>query len=90
MADFRLDLLKGEHTRLAAEARLIFRVVDFGIACRNDQDNAVVRAEGQRFRNAGRLAADRLGGQLYGRGRYAELYDAVVRIKFFKPLTGFF
>ena len=90
MSDFRLDLLKGEHTRLAAEASLVFRVVDLGIACRDDQDHAVVRAERQRFGNTRRFAADCLRSQLHRRRRYGKFHDAAVRIIFFQPCTGFF
>ena len=78
MTDLRLDLLKREHPRLAAKPRLVLRVVDLGVACRNDEDHAVIRAERQRFCDACRFAVGGFGGQLYGRAGHREFDHAIL------------
>ena len=90
VADLRLDLVERQHLGLAAKARLVFRVVDLGVARGDDQDDAVVRAEGQGFGDARGLTADGLRGQFDGGRGGVELEHASVRAEPAQPVFCFF
>ena len=91
VADIRLYLVSSQHLGLAAEEMLVFGIIYFGIACGNNEDNAVImQLKGKGFGNARRLTACCLCCQLNSSAGGCKLYDTIICIKLFQICTNLF
>ena len=82
VADELLGFLSLEHLRLGVKLRFVLLIVDARISRGNDERHAVAHVKRERFRDALRFHARRLGGKFDGGTRNFEFQDAICHVMF--------